>query len=121
MFFKQAQLGLFIKFLWAGLLFGVFAIGLKTIAKIFRKNVFIVNLFTFVFWILFGWVYFCLCVNFNNLSFSGVGLFGMLLGVMVIKISIDFFFDYFLRFIYNEFRNLKRRKENGTIQANKKV
>lgn len=120
MFFKQELLSLFVKFLWVGFLFGLVAVVLKTIAKIFKKNVFVVNLFTFAFWTLFGWVYFCLCCKFASFSFCGVGLFGMIAGVIIIKISIDFFFDYFLRFIYNEFKNLKRKKKNGTIQANEK-
>lgn len=121
MFFKSAMILLFVKFLWAGLVLGVLSVVLKTIAKILRKNVIIVNLFMFVFWLLFGGLYIFLCFELNNFSFSEVGLFAMLLGVLIIRISVEFFFDYFIRFIYNEFSLLKRKRKNGKLQADKKV
>ena len=121
MFFKGFEIALFSKFLWIGLIFGIFAIILKTISKIFRKNVYIVNFLVFSFVLLFGCIYSWLCFEFNNFSFSGIGLFAMLLGVLIIRISIEFFFDYFIRFIYNEFSLLKRKRKNGKLQTNKKV
>lgn len=121
MFFKGAELVLFVKFLWVGLILGIFAVILKTIAKIFRKNVYFVNFFMFVFVVIFGGVFSLLCFKLNSCSFSGVGLFAMILGVLIIRISVEFFFDYFIRFIYNEFSSLKRKHKNGKLQTNKKV
>ena len=62
-----------------------------------------------------------MCVVLYNYSFCGFGLFGMLLGLIIIKISVDFFFDYLIRFIYNEFRNIRRKNKNGKLQTNEKV
>ena len=121
MFFKNAMLVLFGEFLWVGLVLGVVSVVLKTISKIFRKNVFVVNFLSFIFWMAFGGLYSYLCFQINNISFSGVGLFAMLLGVLIIRISVEFFFDYFIRFIYNEFSLLKRKHKNGKLQADKKV
>ena len=121
MFFKGAKIVLFAKFLWVGLLFGIVAIILKTIAKIFRKNTYLVNALMFIFVLAFGGVFSYLCFLLNNYSFSGVGLFAMILGVAIIRISVEFFFDYFIRFIYNEFSLLKRKRKNGKLQANKKI
>lgn len=121
MFFKNAMISLFVKFLWIGLISGVIRIIFKTISKLFHKNVFVVNLLSFVFWTAFGLVYALLSFKLYNYSFCGVGLFSMLLGLIIIKITIEFFFDYFIRFIYNEFRNIRRNDENGKLQANKKV
>ena len=121
MFFKDFLFLLFVKFLWVGLALGVVSIVLKFIAKLFRKNVYVVNFLTFCFWICFGGIYCFMCLRFNNYSFSGIGLSAMLLGIIIIKISIDFFFDYFVRFIYNEVSSLKRKRRNGKLQANKEV
>ena len=121
MFFKDFQLELFSKFLWIGLIFGLFAIILKLIAKIFHKNAYVVNFLVFGFIVCFGLIYFKMCLLFNNYSFSGIGLFAMVLGLIIIRISIEFFFDYFIRFIYNEFSLLKRKHKNGKLQTNKKV
>lgn len=102
MFLKNETMLLFVKFLWAGLILGVVAIILKNICKIFKKNVVLVNVLEFVFWLSFGIIYELLCKNYTNFAFFGAGLVGMILGIIIIKISIDFFFDYFVRFIYNE-------------------
>ena len=123
MFFRNGIITLFIKFLWVGLVFGVIAVVLKTMAKICKKNVVVVNALTFLFWISLSFVYLWMCVTFNNYAFSGIGAFGIILGVIIIKISIDFFFDYFIRFIYNEFILQRGKNGNGKrkIQASKKV
>ena len=121
MFFKGSLIIFFVKYLWVGLFFGLVSIVLKFIAKVFRKNVYIVNFLTFCFWTAFGTAYSLMCFKFNNYSFSGIGLSAMLLGVVIIKISIDFFFDYFIRFIYNEVSLLKRNRKNGKLQTDKKV
>lgn len=120
MFFKNASLLLFVKFLWLGLIFGVVSIVLKMVAKIFKKNVFVVNLLGFIYWISFGCVWIIFSMKSSMLSISLSGLCAMILGVIIIKISIDFFFDYFIRFIYNEFRKSKRKLQNGKLQANEK-
>ena len=121
MFFKNAVILMFVKFLWLGLIFGVVRIVFKFISKIFRKNVIVVNILSFIFWLALGVVYFLMCFKLNNYSFSGIGLFGVVLGLLIIKISVEFFFDYFLRFIYNEFRNIRRKYKNGELQASKKI
>lgn len=121
MFFRNAEIALFIKFLWIGLVFGVIAIVLKNISKIFRKNIVIVNILSFSFWLVFGLVYYFASFRLNNLALSGVGFAGMLAGIIIIKISVDFFFDYFIRFIYNEFIKRERIKTNGKVQADKKI
>ena len=120
-FFRNFEILLFVKFLWVGLIFGVVSIVLKTIAKIFRKNVFVVNILSFLFWLGFGMIYSFLCFRLNYFSFSAIGLFSMLLGVLIIRISVDFFFDYFIRFIYNEFSLVRGKRKNGKLQTNKKV
>ena len=120
-FFKNYEILLFAKFLWPGFVFGLISVVLKLIAKIFRKNVYVVNILSFLFWTSFGLVFSYLSFKLNYYSFSGLGLISMILGVLIIKISVDFFFDYFIRFIYNEFSSLKRKRKNGKLQANKKV
>ena len=121
MFFQNINVLLFVKFLWAGLILGVISVVMKTVAKIFKKNVFVVNFLTFIFWIGFGAVFYYMCLLFNNHAVSILGLAGMLAGIAIIKISIDFFFDYFIRFIYNEFIILKGKRKNGKIQTSKKI
>ena len=123
MFFGNISILVFVKFLWAGLVLGVISIGMKIIAKIFRKNIIVVNLFMFLFVMLASCVYILMCVRFNNFSLSWVGLLGLISGIVIIKISVDFFFDYFIRFIYNEFILKRGKNGNGKrkIQANKKV
>lgn len=121
MFLKNETMLLFVKFLWAGLILGVVAIILKNICKIFKRNVVLVNVLEFVFWLSFGIIYELLCKNYTNFAFFGAGLAGMVLGIVIIKISIDFFFDYFIRFIYNEITLKKGRVKNGELQASKKI
>ena len=120
MFFRNAALLLFVKFLWMGLLLGLVSVVLKTISKICKKNVVIVNVLSFIFWIVFGAIFLLMSFMFNNYSLSWVGLGGLLSGIFVIKISVDFFFDYFIRFIYNEFI-LRKGKKNGKLQTDKKI
>lgn len=121
MFLKNEVVFLFVKFLWAGLIGGTVSVVLKTIAKIFKKNVLIVNVLTFAFWLGMGIIYQFLCKKYNNFAFSGVGLAGMFAGIIIIKISIDFFFDYFLRFVYNEINNKRKSAKDGQLQTEKKI
>ena len=62
MFFKGQEFSLFALFLWLGLVFGIIAIVFKTTAKLFKRNTYVVNLLTFVFWTGFG-LTFCLMCN----------------------------------------------------------
>jgi len=121
MFFRNASAILAVKFLWVGLLFGIASIFLKFFVKLTRKNVYIVNIVCFVFWLTFGLVFSAMCFYFNDYSFSFYGLVSMLAGIIIVKISIEFFFDYFVRFIYNGVSNAKEKRRNGRLQANKKV
>lgn len=121
MFFRNATIDLFVKFLWLGLIFGTLHIILKIITKIFRKNVFIANIISFIFWISLGFIFAVMCLKLNNYEFSKIGLLGTLSGLLIIKISVEFFFDYFIRFIYNEFIIKRRKYKNGELQTNKKV
>lgn len=121
MFFRNATIDLFVKFLWLGLIFGALHIIFKIITKIFRKNVFIANIISFIFWISLGFIFAVMCLKLNNYEFSKIGLLGTLSGLLIIKISVEFFFDYFIRFIYNEFIIKRRKYKNGELQTNKKV
>ena len=77
----------------------------------------------FIFVLSFFALYLLMCVQMNSYSLSWVGLLGMVLGVVIIKISVDFFFDYFVRFIYNEFILRRMDGKNGKrkVQADKKI
>ena len=120
MFFQNVNVLLFVKFLWAGLVLGLVSVLLKTFAKVARKNVYVVNGLTFVFWIGFCAIYYYMCLLFNRQSVTVLGFFGMILGIVIIKISIDFFFDYFIRFIYNEFILRKGKKEKWKSTSKQK-
>lgn len=121
MFFRNGAFLLFVKYLWVGLIFGVASIILKLIAKLFKKNVLVVNVLTFVFWLSIGVIYQLFCIKYNNFAFFGAGLVAIVCGILIIKISIDFFFDYFLRFVYNEIKLKREKSSNGKLQTDKKV
>ena len=123
MFFKGQEFSLFALFLWLGLVFGIIAIVFKTTAKLFKRNTYVVNLLTFVFWTGFGLTYCLMCNRFYNYSFCWFGLAGMCLGLVFIKISVQFFFDRFVRFIYNKviIMKTKRKSRSGRLQTNKKI
>ena len=123
MFFKGQEFSLFALFLWLGLVFGAIAIVFKTTAKLFKRNTYVVNLLTFVFWTGFGLTFCLMCNRFYNYSFCWFGLAGMCLGLVFIKISVQFFFDRFVRFIYNKviIMKTKRKSRSGRLQTNKKI
>ena len=123
MFFKGQEFSLFALFLWLGLVFGVIAIVFKTTAKLFKRNAYVVNLLTFVFWTGFGLTFCLMCNRFYNYSFCWFGLIGMCLGLVFIKISVQFFFDRLVRFIYNKviIMKTKRKSRSGRLQTNKKI
>ena len=121
MFQNEQMIELFIRFLWLGLVFGLISIPFKFVVKVFKRNIYILNLMSFVYWLGFGAVFDCMCIKFYNFSFCWFGLLGMLLGLLFVKISIGFFFDYFVRFIYNKVVLKKQRRANGKLQTNKKI
>jgi hypothetical protein len=123
MFFKGQEFALFALFLWLGLVFGVIAMIFKTTAKIFKKNTYVINLLTFVFWTGFGLAFALMCNRFYNYSFCWFGFVGMCLGLVFIKISVQFFFDRLVRFIYNKviIMKTKRKSRSGKLQTNKKI
>ena len=123
MFFKGQEFSLFALFLWLGLVFGVVAIVFKTTAKLSKRNTYVVNLLTFVFWTGFGLTFCLMCNRFYNYSFCWFGFAGMCLGLVFIKISVQFFFDRFVRFIYNKviIMKTKRKSRSGRLQTNKKI
>ena len=121
MFFRGQTIEIFFRFLWVGLVFGLISIIFRLVNKLSNRNVFIVNITGFVYWIGFGLCFNVLCMRLYNFTFCWFGLIGMIIGLCFIKFSIQFFFDYFIRFIYNEFSLLKRKRRNGKLQTDKKV
>lgn len=102
MFFKNHLIFLFLNFLWCGLLVGLFGAVCALAKKLFRRNVYVCNLLSFCFWLLFGGLFAWLCYNFYNYSFCWFGLLAMVLGVILIKISIEFFFTILAKLLYNK-------------------
>lgn len=122
MFQNEKILELFLKFFWVGLIFGVVSILFKFVVNLFRRNTYVLNTMTFIFWLGFGSVFNFMCIKLYNYSFCWFGLLGIVLGLVFVKISIGFFFDYFVSFIYNKVVSLKnKRRMNGKLQTNKKI
>lgn len=111
MFLNSENIDLFVRFLWAGLLFGLFYIFCKFIIRLARRNVYITNLVLFCYWLLFGGTFAYYSISYYNYSFCIFGLFGMVLGFILVKISIDFLFTKLAKFIYNKFSKSKKRKK----------
>lgn len=121
MFFKNALIFLFLKFLWFGLIFGLIWLLCKAVIGLSKRNVYIFNLITFIYLTAFGVVYVWLCCNFYNYSFCWFGLLGMVLGAILVKISINFFFTIFAKLLYNKCTNSNLRgKKDGKLQPNQK-
>ena len=110
MFFKNAQIYLFLDFLWWGLLFGFVHILCKLVVKATRKNVYITNFVSFCFWLAFGMVYSIFSISHFNYSVCWFGLAGMFFGFVLVKISVDFLFTNFIRLLYNKFTRKILRK-----------
>lgn len=122
MFFKNASIYLFLRFLWFGLVLGLILLFFKFVIRVFRKNVYIHNLLMFCYTLLFGLTYCYLCKTFYNFSFCWFGLFGMVLGLILVKISIEFFFTKIISLLYNKFTKLfSRRKNDGELRTSQKV
>lgn len=120
MFFKNATILLFGKFLWIGIAFGLVWLFFSLVINISRKNVYVFNLLTFVFWIAFGFVYVQLCLHYYNYSFCWFGLLGQILGLALVKISIEFFFTLFAKLLYNGINKGLKRKKDGKLRFNEK-
>lgn len=118
MFFKNYLVAIFLKFLLIGLYFGLVKIFCKAVINLSRRNIFVVNLISFVFWLAFGAMFAYLSVTLYNYSFCWFGLLGMFLGLFLVQFSIDFFFTNLVFLIYNKLRkNSKGRKEQWKITA----
>lgn len=119
MFFKNASIYLFARFLWFGLVLGLVQLFFVFVIRVFRKNVYVHNLLMFLYYLLFGLTYSYLCKHFYSYSFCYYGLFGMILGLVLVKISIQFFFTKIISLLYNKFTKLfLRRKANGRLRTN---
>ncbi len=121
MFFKNALMFLALKFLWVGLIFGLIWILCSFVIRLSRCNVFVFNIITFMFLLSFGFVFGQLCIYYYNYSFCWFGLLFMAFGVILVKISMLFFFTIFVKLLYNKFiTKFLRGKKNGKLQQSEK-
>lgn len=119
MFFKTHLIGVASRFLWAGLVLGLFFIICELVVKLSRKNVYVSNIVGFCFWLLFGFAFARLCIVLNHYQVCWFGLISMFFGFFLVKISLNFFFTKFARVVYNKLANSKRRKQKyEQLQAN---
>ncbi|MBQ8451818.1 MAG: hypothetical protein IJ538_03475 [Clostridia bacterium] len=109
MFAEVIDFSLLLKFFWGGLICGLGFIAFDILVKLTRRNLILFNLFSFVYVLIFGGWFAFICLKFNNYSFTWLGLFSMLVGLFLVKISIKFFFDYFEKLLYNKLGNRKRK------------
>ena len=118
MFFKNYLIYIFFRFLLLGLYFGIAKIFCEWVKRLFRNNVYVSNLIDFAFWLAFGGVFALLSVALYNYTFCWFGLLGMFLGLLLVKISINFFFTNLILLLYNKFTKRKLRKsKNGELRA----
>lgn len=118
MFLKNHLINLFCKYLWWGLALGLVYIFCRLVMKMSKRNVYVCNLVSFCFWMIFGVIFSLLCINYYGYQVCWFGLFGMFFGLGLVKISIDFFFTSFARLLYNKFRNWKgRARKNGELRS----
>ncbi len=121
MFFKNALMFLALKFLWVGLIFGLIWILCSFVIRLSRRNVFVFNIITFMFLLSFGFVFGQLCIYYYNYSFCWFGLLFMAFGVILVKISMLFFFTIFVKLLYSKFiTKFLRGKKNGKLQQSEK-
>lgn len=121
MFFKNHLLYLALKFLWLGLVFGLVYVIVKLVYRLSKNNVYVRNFVSFCFWIAFGMSFSMLCVWAYDARFCWFGLLFMCFGMVLVKISIDFFFTKFVGLLYNKLRKLTKGGENGQLQTKEKV
>lgn len=110
MFFKNHLVALSARFLWFGLVIGLFSIICSAVIRLSKRNIYVTNLVGFCFWLVFGGAFARMCVVYYNYSFCWFGLLFMFLGLFLVKISIEFFFTKFAKLIYNKLTKLKQRK-----------
>lgn len=122
MFLKTFLFSLFLKFLWLGLVLGVFKMFCNLVCKLSHKNIFIVNIINFCFWSIFSLFFVHFCVKFYNFEFCWFGFLAMFIGIYFVKISIEFFFTNLLKLLYNKIdkKNL-RKNQYGKLKCNEKV
>ena len=75
-----------------------------------HKNVYFLNFVSFSFWLAFGFMFSQLCLMFYNYQFCWFGLLGMMLGLILVKISVEFFFTKFAMLLYNKFNKKTKGK-----------
>ena len=121
MFFKNYLISVAAKFLWAGLVLGLFYVFCKMVVKISRRNVYVSNIVGFCFWVLFGFTFARMSFLFNNYRVCWFGLISMALGLILVKISVDFFFTNFAKLLYNGAVKIKKGKRGyGKLQTSQK-
>ena len=90
----------------------------RFVIRVSKKNVYITNIVGFCFWLVFGGIFSFLSLIYNNYSVCWYGLFGMILGFWLVKISVDFFFTKLMQLLYNKFALRKiRKRSNGELQT----
>lgn len=119
MFFKNHLISVAAKFLWFGLIFGLFFVLCKFVVKVSKRNVYVSNIVWFCFFLPFGGVFAWLCNLYYSSKFCWYGLFLMIFGLILVQISLDFFFTKFAKMVYNIFVKLKRESRHERFQAKK--
>lgn len=121
MFFKNYLIYIFLKFLWVGLIFGLIRLVFNFVNKLTKNNVYVFNLLSFVFCIMFGSSFIYLCFLYYNYAFCWFGLLGMFLGLFLVKVSLDFLLTSLLTILYYKFTNFRlRKKQRNELQTDKK-
>ncbi len=119
MFFKNHLISLGLKFLWAGLVLGLFYTFCGAVKKASKRNLYVINIVGFCFWLLYGFVFARMSFVLYNYRACWFGLGLMFVGLILVKISIDFFFTKFAKVLYNGLAKLKRGKRDyGKLQTN---
>ena len=121
MFFKSYLISVAARFLWAGLILGLFFMVCKLVKVVSNKNIYISNLTDFCFWLLFGGVFVLFCNLYYSYSFCWFGLLLMLFGLFLVKICGDFFFTSFAKVLYNVLTKKKKGINWWVIIINKQM
>ena len=119
MFFKKYLIFIFQKFFYAGLLFGIAKIFFKAIDKMFKHNIFVYNLLSFIYVLSFGMIFAFLSMKLYNLRFCWFGLLGMFLGLILVDFSLQILFTNLFLLLYNKVTKVKTRNRNGELQRSK--
>ena len=121
MFFKNHLITVAAKFLWAGLILGLFYVFCKMVVRLSKRNVYVSNIVGFCFWVLFGFTFARMSFVFNNYRVCWFGLISMVVGLILVKISIDFFFTRFAKLLYNKSRIIRQKDvSDGRLQTKEK-